>query len=465
MFHKQGRALARIASVMFASSLLVGGALSAGAAAAEPGNSGTTAKLLGGLKFRGEIQINDEKPIQGGVFRLLPSTETDETKHLLAYCIDLRNGTLKDATYREADWSATSLHNKAKEAAQIKWILLHSFPNLTVPQLQAEAKKAPSAPDLAGLDEDEAAAGTQAAIWHFSDGVTATPVAPDAKNLTKYLIDSVAAVEPGAEPSWTISLEGTAAGKSGALLGPITVKSTAAKVKLRLDDAGKQAGLTITDKDGKAVTEAANGEKIYAKTPAGAPAGQAKIIAEATTEVSVGRAFLGEKDSAHSQTLILAGTKPVPASASAPVNWAPAGPIPAVSAKVECAQGAVVVTAANNGDQDFTFTLSGQTVTVPPGGTKSVPVKVAEDTAYDITVTGPNGFKQQFKGVLNCKTDTAASPSPKPSSPSASPTGPVLANTGGGGQTPLLAGIAGALVIAGAAAVFTLRRRGRHSRA
>ncbi len=463
MFHKQGRALFRIAGVMLASSLMVGGALATGASA-EPSSSGTTAKLLGGLKFRGPIQVNNDKqPISGGVFRLLPSTETDENKHLLAYCIDLRNDTLKDATYREADWSATSLHNKAKEAAQIKWILLHSFPNLTVPQLQAEAKAAPTAADLTGLTDDDAAAGTQAAIWHFSDGVTATPLDEEAKKLTKYLMDSVAGINPGSEPSWTISLDGTAAGKSGALLGPITVKSTAAKVKLRLDDAGKQAGVTITDKDGKVITEAASGQQIFAKTPAGAPAGQAKIIAEATTEVSVGRAFLGEKDGKHSQTLILAGTKPVPASASAPVNWAPTGPIPAVSAKVDCAQGAVVVTAANNGDQDFTFTLSGQTVTVPPGGTKSVPVKVAEDTAYDITVTGPNGFKQQFKGVLNCKTDTASSPTPK--APSASPTGPVLANTGGGGQTPLLAGIAGALVLAGAAAVFTLRRRGRHSRA
>lgn len=471
MFHKQGRVLSRISTVMLASSLLGGGVLATSAAAAEPAKSGTTAKLLGGMEFQGEVQIEGRQPVQGGVFRLLPSTETNDKNYLRAYCIDFRNETKKDATYQEADWSASSLHDKPKQAAQIKWILLHSFPNLDVAQLKAEAKKSATPVDLEGLDDNEAAAGTQAAIWRLSDGINATPAAEDAKKLTKYLMDSVAGINSGAEPVWTINLDGTAAGKSGALLGPITVKSTAAKVKLGLDEAGKAAGVTITDKDGKVITEAASGDKIYAKAPAGAPAGEAKITAEATTEVSVGRAFLGEKDGVHSQTLILAGTKPVPARASVPVKWAPTGPVPSVTAKIDCAQGAVVVTATNKGDQDFTFTLAGQTVTVPAGGTKDVPVKVAEDTAYDITVTGPNSFKQQFKGVLNCKTDTAASPAPSVSksssssapTPSASPSGPMLANTGGGGETPVVAGIAGALVIAGIAAVFMLRRRGRHS--
>ncbi|QMU73424.1 hypothetical protein [Streptacidiphilus sp. P02-A3a] len=50
-------------------------------------------------------------------------------------------------------------------------------------------------------------------------------------------------------------------------------------------------------------------------------------------------------------------------------------------------------------------------------------------------------------------------------SASASPTGPALADTGGGNGSGLIAGIAGVLVIAGGGVVFALRRRsaaGRH---
>ncbi|MFC1413781.1 LAETG motif-containing sortase-dependent surface protein [Streptacidiphilus sp. N1-12] len=61
-------------------------------------------------------------------------------------------------------------------------------------------------------------------------------------------------------------------------------------------------------------------------------------------------------------------------------------------------------------------------------------------------------------------TTTTAAPSPSTSSTvdataSPSPTGPVLATTGGGSDTGLIAGLAGAFVVVGAGAVFALRRR------
>ncbi|MFJ9518706.1 Cys-Gln thioester bond-forming surface protein [Kitasatospora sp. NPDC101801] len=441
---------------MLASSMLLGsGMMLAGAAsAAGSETTGAKAKLKPGVRFSETISYERDGhkyEVQGGILQL----ETEDEKILDTYCIDLLNPTQPSADYTETGWASSSLAGKPEEAGKILWILRNSFPQQSIEKLREATK-------IADLSQDDAAAGTQAAIWHFSDGVDAVPDDPQAKQLTEYLRQKAVKLE---EPKPTLSLSPAAvSGKSGDLLGPITVTTNGASVSLALDEAGTKANLSITDKAGKAVKTAKNGDEIYAKSPAGANPGNATIKAGTSAEVSVGRAFTGvNAQGKHSQTLILAGSQPVPVTASVAVNWAPTGPIPAVSAKVDCVQGAVVVTAANNGDQDFTFTLSGQTVTVPPGGTKSVPVKVAEDTAYDIVVSGPNGFKQEFKGVLNCKTDTASSPTPK--APSASPSGPVLANTGGGGQTPLLAGIAGALVIGGAAAVFTLRRRGRHSRA
>ncbi|MGW4649707.1 Cys-Gln thioester bond-forming surface protein [Kitasatospora sp. NPDC004289] len=454
---------------MLATSMLVGGAMATAASAADtPSSTGTKAKLLPGVRHSGSIKYDrngEEHKVQGGILQLM----TEDEKTLDTYCIDLLNPTQESADYSETGWSATSLADKPTEAGKILWILKNSYPLVKPAALSTSS-------GIEGLTEDDAAVATQAAIWRLSDGVNATPINNEkAVKLADYLSQKAVKLE---EPKPTLTLNpASVSGKSGDLLGPITVTTNGTAVSLALDEAGTKAGLTLTDKSGKPVTSAKNGDQVFAKAgAAGAAAGSAAIKATTTAaEVSVGRAFVGVgKENKHSQTLILAGSQPVNAAASVTVNWAPTGPIPAPSAKIDCIQGAVVVTVANNGDQDYTFTLAGQTVTVPPGASKSVPVKVAEDTAYNIKVPLGGGKFEEFKGVLNCKTDTAVTPSPKPSvsgsksatpTPSASPSGPVLANTGGGGQTPLLAGIAGALVIAGGAAVYTLRRRGRHSRA
>ncbi|MFD5191741.1 hypothetical protein ACFWMU_26965 [Streptomyces sp. NPDC058357] len=85
-------------------------------------------------------------------------------------------------------------------------------------------------------------------------------------------------------------------------------------------------------------------------------------------------------------------------------------------------------------------------------------VPVAEDAAYDLTITGPDGFEKTFRGVLGCKT---AAPGAKPTqAPSGNPspattgdpatdgatgstgsttTGGDLAETGGSGATPMTA--------------------------
>jgi hypothetical protein len=61
-------------------------------------------------------------------------------------------------------------------------------------------------------------------------------------------------------------------------------------------------------------------------------------------------------------------------------------------------------------------------------------------------------------------TPSPTKPTPSPTKPSPSPSGPVLAETGGGSDTGLIGGVAGALVVAGAGAMFALRRRGAAGR-
>ncbi|WP_441249903.1 Cys-Gln thioester bond-forming surface protein [Kitasatospora sp. McL0602] len=463
---------------MLASSMVVGGTLvTAGAAAATtPGasgpGSGVSAHLLPGMRHGEPVTYSTAGHQKAGEAGLFEIAASDGTK-LPVYCIDLLNSTLDGAAYQETDWGSSSLGGAA--GSKIKWILLHSYPSVSAAQLVKDAAAKGTVVD--GLTEDEAAAATQVAIWSFSDpGVPVSQEDPKAAKLTQYLIGQAKGAQDE-EPKPSITLKpASLSGRSGERLGPITVATTGSLVELSLDDAATKAKLVLTDQAGRPVKSVKGGAEIFAQAPAGAPAGTGTITATATVDVPAGRVFTGADSTGHhSQTLILAGTKPVTAPATATVSWAPAGPIPAVSAKVDCTQSALVVTVTNNGDQDFTLTLPTGTVTVKPKTTQQVPVKLAEDQRYDITVTGTGGYKQQFTGTLNCKTDSHGTPSPVPSSPTtpATPTTPVpsgtpaggLASTGGGGETPVLAGIAGVLVIAGGSAVFALRRRGRHSRA
>jgi LPXTG-motif cell wall-anchored protein len=140
---------------------------------------------------------------------------------------------------------------------------------------------------------------------------------------------------------------------------------------------------------------------------------------------------------------------------------------------VNCAKGGVDVTAANQGDADFAFQLAGKKYTVAPGGSRTVTVPVDEDQAYSITITGPEDFTKTFEGVLDCETavtvtsTSSASPSSSPSTASVggtslATTGNVsgdLAETGTSSATPVIAGIAIALVVVGGGAVFLLRKK------
>ncbi|MDV5145722.1 LAETG motif-containing sortase-dependent surface protein [Streptomyces sp. SBC-4] len=327
------------------------------------------------------------------------------------------------------------------------------------------------------------------------DDVTATPKDEDAKKLTEYLLKEAKHLE---EPEASLSLSpSSVAGKAGERLGPITV-STNSEIAKVAAAAGAPAGVQVVDKDGKPVSEAKNGDQVFFDVPAGTADGTAELTAEATTKVPLGRAFVSIDGP--SQTLILAGSSDSTVNAKASATWAKQGPVPAVTVAKDCAKGGLEIIASNEGDEAWTFELKGTSYTIAAGETKTIAVPVAEDEAYKFTITGPNGFEETFEGVLDCKT---ATPGPKPSettpttepsvepsetpstqpsteTPSASPStsapagettgttgttgttttgGGDLAETGSSNATPMIAGIAAALVVIGGAAVFILRKK------
>ncbi|MFD9035600.1 Cys-Gln thioester bond-forming surface protein [Streptomyces sp. NPDC059567] len=461
MFSVRRRGVARLAAATVVSGLVAAGAIAiAGPAAADEGADGTggATATLGKLTVFDAVKIKGKGEYNAGLFTM----QVTPGGSLQTYCIDLYTGAKTGQEYKEVGWDQSSLHNN-ENAGKIRWILQNSYPQVN--DLAALASKV----GAKNLTEKTAAAATQAAIWHFSDNADAMPVNEDAQKLTEYLEKNAENLkEP--KPSLSVS-PASVAGKSGERLGPITVDTNAASAAVSLAP-GAPAGVKLVDKDGKDVTNVANGGQVFFDVPAGTPDGAAELAVKADTTVPIGRAFVSTK--VKSQTLILAGTSTSSVTAKATATWAKKGAIPAVTAEKNCAKGGLDVTASNEGDEDFTFELKGKKVTIGAGKSETVTIPLAEDEAYDFTITGPNGFEKNFKGVLDCKT---ATPGPLPSetpSTEPSPTTPAttggsttgsttgggdLAETGSSNATPMIAGIAALLVVLGGGAVFFLRKK------
>jgi TQXA domain-containing protein/LPXTG-motif cell wall-anchored protein len=439
------------------SGLVAAGALAtAGAAAADdaPQSQGGATATIGGLKTYGTAVVHDngvDQQVSAGLFEM----SVDGGGMLQTYCIDLHNPTQRDAQYQETSWSGTSL-NGNKDAGKIRWILQHSYPQVN--DLAALADMA----GAYGLTEQDAAAGTQVAIWRYSDGADVDALDPQAEKLADYLQKNARNV---AEPKASLTLDPPAvSGHAGERLGPITVHTDADSVTVTPPADAAASGVKVVGKDGKAITSAADGSRLYFDVPKDATDGSAALTVQASTTVPVGRAFAS---GTRSQTQVLAGSSESTVSATATANWAKEGAIPALSATTNCAKGGVDVTATVTGDAPFTFELMGAEHTVAAGKSLTVTVPLQEDQAYDFTLTGPNGFEKHFTGMLDCKTQGSASDittqtvgEPSPALASADSTGGTnLAETGGSGATPIIVGIAVALVVIGGTAVFLLRKK------
>ncbi|WP_443063576.1 Cys-Gln thioester bond-forming surface protein [Streptomyces sp. NBC_00663] len=455
----RGRGVARLVAGTLMSGLVAAGVLAgAGTAAAGDGTAeiqGGATATIGGLKTYGTAVIHDDSgdlEVSAGLFEMA----VEGGGMLQTYCVDLYNPTQRDAKYHETPWGGTSL-GANKDAGKIRWILQNSYPQVN--DLAALAEKAGVA---GGLTEQDAAAGTQVAIWRYSDGADVDAADPQAEKLADYLHDSARSL---AEPQASLTLSPAAvSGRSGGLLGPVTVRTDAGSVTVTPPADAATSGVRIVGKNGMDLTSAKNGSQIFFEVPEDAAAGTAELTVQASTTVPVGRAFTSES---RSQTQILAGSSESTVSATASATWADKGAIPALSAAKNCAEGGIDVTAANEGDQPFAFELLGVEHSIPAGASQTVTVPLQEDQAYDFTITGPGGLEKRFTGVLDCQTqgnetsgDTTQTLSePSPATVGGTATGTNLAETGASSVTPVITGVAVALVVIGGAALVLVQRR------
>ena len=235
---------------------------------------------------------------------------------VLTYCIDFTTAARDRAAMVEDDWKNypnPSTSFKAKPA-NVNWILQNSYPHLELDTLR-------EASGVEQLDEREAIAATQLAIWHFSNR-TEPGGSNDHDVLALYAyLTGAANTGLTAEPTPTLDLApAMATGKAGSKIGPLTVRTTAKTVRLTFRG---DSGATLTDASGAPVTEAANGTKLYVTVPAGAAAGKAAIEASVSAMIQTGRLFRG--DGVETQTLITASNSPVEVDDRAAATWRTAG--------------------------------------------------------------------------------------------------------------------------------------------
>lgn len=301
---------------------------------------------------------------------------------ITAYCIDLTTKYRKGAPLRESSWSQAPA--VAPFASKVSWVLHHSYPYLPLDKI------APGISFDQGLSTREAVAATQAAIWHYSNGISlkATDVVgsagekQDVVALYSHLTgpDNVGSSEV---PDAKVELAGVPDGAvAGQRIGPITV-TTATPTTLSVE--GPQ-GVRILDAAGKPVDSIDTATEVFLDVPVDLPPGTATITAVAEGTIPTGRIFTPARTDAESvtQTLVLATVQPTAVTAEKVISWRAAPRLHTVAVdsadgdKLVLPGGTVTDTVAYEG---FTtgepYTVTGELIDVATGARVGEPVEVA----------------------------------------------------------------------------------------
>uniref|UniRef100_UPI000D19E490 thioester domain-containing protein n=1 Tax=Thermobifida fusca TaxID=2021 RepID=UPI000D19E490 len=283
------RALVTVAGTATAAFLAFG--MSAAPAFADHYSGGADAQYTGNVAS-GHTLSFDRGSVGTVLFQL---TLSDGTK-IPAYCIDFETPIRSKAKYEEGDWSEYPGEGEFanSQPGKVLWILQNSYPELSADQLSERT-------GIKDLTAKDALSATQAAIWHFSNGVNLKEKKGTPKKVWKlynYLIENATEIQQ-APASLTIS-PNEASGESGGLIGEFTVSTTASSVPLTLNG---PEGVQTVDLEGNPVTEVGNEDKFSVLVPEGTADGEATVSASVSATVEIGRLFKGLQGDPPTQTL------------------------------------------------------------------------------------------------------------------------------------------------------------------
>ncbi|WP_026924800.1 Cys-Gln thioester bond-forming surface protein [Glycomyces arizonensis] len=241
---------------------------------------------------------------------------------LQVYCIDIRTELDHTSPYTEGDWESSGVANLEK----VRWVLFNGYPNVTAEDLLATT----DAESDADWDETGTArvayAGTQAAVWHFTDGFKldtddAVIGGSDEQSAAVAAVYEYLTANAGRVPDpseFYIELDGAEeASYADGRFGPYTIRSTAGPVELSAE------GGTLVDAEGREVDMLEDGGQFAIVLDEGSE--KITITAHGTYDLPVGRVFIAdptaeveESNRVASQMLILAQ----PREADIPAEWA-----------------------------------------------------------------------------------------------------------------------------------------------
>jgi TQXA domain-containing protein len=281
--------LARVgAAVLGAAAALT---LSALPASAADGTSTVANPNPHGDKYVGSVWLTGHKRENTALIALTPKGGGTD---ILTYCVEIKvqeGGKTVDMV--QVPWTDYPDQKAAFNTNRdtINWILHNSFPTLGVAAL-SQAAHTPTT-----LSPQEAVEGTQAAIWHESDGVSLDTKQNDANvdKLYAYLTGSQATLpQPVLNPSVSITPPASTSAVAGDRIGPFTVTTNLKALRLA---STVSSGVTVTavDSQGKTVAAAdiTNGTKIYFNTSSGVSSGEGSFSVSAP-DAQLGELFVGK---------------------------------------------------------------------------------------------------------------------------------------------------------------------------
>ncbi len=261
----------------------------------------------------------------------------DDGSKLGMYCVQIDTGIDRAHPLVEKNWDdypeADSPFNENRD--KINFILHNGFPEKKTGELAKALTDSGVTLNDGSLSVAEAIAGTQAAIWHFSDAVDLdrnNPVPADARGGQDVLALFDMLTGPGNvglddEPDAALKIDpDQMSGEAGDRIGPFKVTTTGAVQKLvtSLPD-----GVRITDLDGRDLKaeQIKNGTELFFDVPEDTAAGAANFDITASASVDTGRLFVGQNYSAENKTqsLIVAQAAKAEVSAKASADWTEAG--------------------------------------------------------------------------------------------------------------------------------------------
>ncbi|MCY9787760.1 thioester domain-containing protein [Nocardiopsis sp. EMB25] len=293
----------------------------------------TSAALVGGLSgapaaLAEDFSRVDRDPVQGNEIVLSDGTEVPtalfslrvaDSASVSAYTAEADGEVRQRAAYVESAWDDgtrwTEIDAVTDSVDRATWVVANSYPHVALADLAM-------ASETIFLDERQAIAGTQAALWHVLDGVELDPGANDTAvtALYEYLVaGSEDAPDDSGAPSLKISptqLETVAPEKP---LGPLTVTSSGTE-PVRVAVRGAPASWLV-DADGEQVRRVHDGESVYLDVDPSVPAGVVTLhVRGDDVPLPEGRLFTG-RDGVRTQPLITAEPGTAARATAATLTW------------------------------------------------------------------------------------------------------------------------------------------------